>query len=160
MENGWTDDDLLTIDKHRDLVVDYLRKRVLDASDPKQEKNMKRCRDIFRDVDMFGVYKRTRKHIHSVEPSAKEAMNAMKRLPPAIKCPRNPSGLVELYNSGRAVYPHFHAFIAQAAKASGSAYVYKSHGRQPGMKVHMVYIWFIYGLYMVYIWFIWFCRLN
>ena len=50
------------------------------------------------------------------------------------KCPRNPSGLIELYNSGRAVYDRFHAFIAQAARASNTGYVYKTHNGQPKMK--------------------------
>ena len=52
------------------------------------------------------------------------------------KCPLNPSILIELYNSGRAAYGLFHAFIAKAAKASATAYVYKTHDntRQPGMK--------------------------
>merc|ERR1712032_1341513 len=53
-----------------------------------------------------------------------------------IDCPRNPSALLDLYNSGRAVYERFHAFIGGAAKVSDTAYVYKTHGntRQPGMK--------------------------
>merc|ERR1712032_745725 len=51
-------------------------------------------------------------------------------------CPANPRNLIELYNSGRAVYDRFHAFIKKASGASRSGYVYKTHGNkdQPGMK--------------------------
>jgi len=42
--------------------------------------------------------------------------------------------MMELYETGRVAYPLFHAFIADAASASGTAYLFKSHDKQPGMK--------------------------
>ena len=79
------------------------------------------------------------KNIHSKE---REGFNQYKAAACQLKyssmihtCPRNPSRLIDLYTSGRVVYDRFHAFISKVAKASPTAYVYKTHDKQPGMKV-------------------------
>merc|ERR1712032_1731038 len=89
--------------------------------------------------DFKTLYDATMKNIKKKEAGGFKRFTVMEHQIQAssdIDCPRNPSELLDLYNSGRAVYDRFHAFIGGAAKVSDTAYVYKTHGntRQPGIK--------------------------
>ena len=72
--------------------------------------------------DGFAAYTRAAEALQAATPS---------------KCPRNPKGLQELYNSGRDVYDRYHKFIKRMSKASpkGRGYVFRTKSKkQPPMK--------------------------
>ena len=89
-------------------------------------------------IDLFRtLYEATMKNIRNKEANGFKVYTGVVRHMQAasVKCPPNHSDLIELYNGGRAVYHRFHAFIAEAARASDTANTYKMHGtHQPCMK--------------------------
>jgi len=141
LENGfWVEEDLATIRQHADTVVQYLLKRVREASSPQQVQIMRCCLHMDALHDFKTLYDATMENIRRKESSGfksyTQVAGELTLFATSCVCPANPRKLIELYNSGRAVYDRFHAFIKKASGASRSGYVYKTHGNkdQPGMK--------------------------
>ena len=134
--HGWTSDDVSIIEEHAELVISYLGSRVQEAFNPKQIRIMRSCINMDVLHDFKTLYDATMKNVRSKELSGFNSLLLVaQKMDKKTECPRNPSELIKLYNSGRAVYNRFHAFLARAAKASDSAYVYKTQNRlSPGMK--------------------------
>ena len=133
---GWSAEQQSTILEHHDVVVEYLGQRVEEAANPKARRIMHCCLEMDVLHDFKTLYDATMMNIRNKESEAFEEYNT---IVPQLQaqcsvCPPNASDLMELYQTGRVAYPLFHAFIANAASASDSAYLFKSHNKQPGMK--------------------------
>ena len=134
--HGWTHADQQSIKGNCDEVAAYLGSRVQEAAGYQQIRIMQCClkMDVLHtfktlyDATMGNIRHKERVGFNYYTATVHNAQNAL------IKCPRNPSELFELYDSGRSVYDRFHTFIAKAAKASDDAQVYQSHSGRPGMK--------------------------
>ena len=136
VETDWTEDDMNIIQEHRARVVSYLGSRVQKAAEREQIRIMRCCINMDVLHDFKTLYDATMQNIRNKEPAGLKMYTetARKMQAAATKCPRNPSSLFDLYDSGRAAYHRFHAFVARAAEASDGAYVYTSHDRLPRMK--------------------------
>lgn len=101
---------------------------------------MQCCQEMDALHDFKTLYDTTMKNIHNKEKQGFKAYTTvakeMKLACASTHCPDNCSDLLDLYNSGRAVYDRFHNFIDRASKVCNSAFVFKTHGntRQPDMK--------------------------
>ena len=139
LSQGWTDEDIVAIKSQCEHVVQYLGERVEHAHSREQVRIQQCCLKMDVMYDFKTLYGATMGNIKKKEPEGFKRFTDMAREMQVAAfgdCPPNPSELIDLYRSGRAVYDRFHAFIGEAVQASGSAHVYKTHDntRQPGMK--------------------------
>ena len=133
---GWSDEQQATILEHRDIVVEYLGQRIHAVGDPEKQNIMRCCLEMDALHDFKTLYDATMMNIRNKETEGFKTYSAIvpKLQAKCNVCPPNASDLMKLYQTGRVAYPLFHAFIAKAARASHTAYLFKSHGKQPSMK--------------------------
>ena len=144
LENGsWAQEDLDIINNHRDVVVQYLVKRVEGASDPQQIKIMHCCLEMDVLHDFKTLYHATMKNICAKEADGfkvyTQVAQELKAAAPPSNCPANPSDLIELYKSGRNVYDRFHEFIKRASTVSRSGFLLLPHGGKGRVRMKGIY---------------------
>ena len=134
----WDPNDINIINEHRKIVKKYLCQRVEHARKANQTRIMQCCRSMDVLHDFKVLYDSTMHNIRHKERVGFKRYSTVAKTMCASSLNmnklKNPSGLFELYSSGRAVYEKYHDFIEKAANASLSAYTFVTHGARPGMK--------------------------